>query len=456
MVIQIETASSRLQPKDPSISPGPSMKRERLERLRSDKPDVLYTSAPSGGVSTTSSRSLSSRTSNRSRVSSSQADSSTLFSDRTTAFSSLPQSCPTATTIDTELFDSIIQQQGPQRQTRNRVIDIDKMMKIIIGEVRREEVNYTTIVSPAHCGQLSSRAALAASSSTSADDRKESMEIEKALSPFRLPVSPSHEEVPETSTRRFPSRSVSTRSHTRGTNISTGLRGTVTCGSDTASISQATGAGNGGEVLGCVPEGLGSKETVIVPCFRLHNLYGAVTQDTGGDDNAGRNSSSTSVSGEAQHAPFPSIGARRKRPVGKATTKPSAGSLAPPHPHSHTCQQRDELTAGARNTFKDFLELTKDALVRSTHTVFGSDYDMDDEDDEFLETLNGTSGDSSRMQAAAVEKGREIISKDLFEAMIERLERQESRARDVSTLLLDTALVCVTNICFLFVERDLR
>lgn len=450
MVLQIGTASSRLQPKDPSTSPEPSMKRDRSERQRPDKRDVLRSSAPSGGVHTTSTRSLSSRTSSRSHVSSSEADSSTLFSDRTMAFSSLPQSCPTATTINTELFDSIIQQQGPQRQTRNRVIDIEKMMKIIIGEGRREEVNCAAIDSAARCGQHSSRASSAAATATSVDDQKDSMEIEKAFSHGRVSVSTCREGIPETSggsTRRFATRSVSTRSRARGTETSPGLRGTATCGSGTASISQATEAGDGGTVAGSVPEGLISKETVIVPCFRLHNLFGAATEDTGGnltqsagDGNADSNSSSTSSPGGAQHDPLPSIGARRKRPVGKATTKPSAGSMAPPHPHSHTCQPRDQPTAGAGDAFKDFLEVTKDSLVRSTHIIFGSDYDMDDEDEEFLETLNGghrTSGDSRKMQEADLEE----ISKDLFEAMIERLERQESRARDVSPLLVDAALV---------------
>lgn len=83
-----------------------------------------------------------------------------------------------------------------------------------------------------------------------------------------------------------------------------------------------------------------------------------------------------------------------------------------------------------------FLEQTKGALVRSTQAVLGSDYDMDDEDCAFLERVNksGASGGGGLGEAGEGESGEKwwAISADLFEAMIERLERQESRARDVS------------------------
>lgn len=82
------------------------------------------------------------------------------------------------------------------------------------------------------------------------------------------------------------------------------------------------------------------------------------------------------------------------------------------------------------------MEKTKGALVRSTQAVLGSDYDMDDEDSAFLELLNngGAGGGGGSGAAGEGELGEKwwAISADLFEAMIERLERQESRARDVS------------------------
>ena len=142
------------------------------------------------------------------------------------------------------------------------------------------------------------------------------------------------------------------------------------------------------------------------------------------------------------------MGSRRKRPAGKAAAASGAESIAPPQP------PRGGREAG-------FLERTKDSLVRSSHTVvFGSDYDLDDEDSAFLEQLNavnrGTSASdvgsgitsrpirnrSARNQGSAGgEKGSSeergcTISEELFEAMIERLERQESRARDVRVRLI--------------------
>lgn len=185
---------------------------------------------------------------------------------------------------------------------------------------------------------------------------------------------------------------------------------------------------------------MGSSDHVIVPKFRLHNLFSDSTALGGGE------------APEGGRMRTPGTGSRRKRPTGKAAAASGAESIAPPQP------PRGGREAG-------FLELTKDSLVRSSHTaVFGSDYDLDDEDCAFLEKLNapvssGSSGGgsggsggegggtgstnrpirirSTRNQGTAGGEGGSseekgwTISEELFEAMIEKLERQESRARDV-------------------------
>lgn len=114
-----------------------------------------------------------------------------------------------------------------------------------------------------------------------------------------------------------------------------------------------------------------------------------------------------------------------------AASASGAGSMAPPR-----------RGASARGREAGFLEQTKDALVRCTHAVLGRDYDMDDEDSAFLEQLNSSGGRASvsprgvgstaRGSAGHSGGNGPDIRADMFEAMIERLERQESRARDVS------------------------
>lgn len=153
---------------------------------------------------------------------------------------------------------------------------------------------------------------------------------------------------------------------------------------------------------------------MVVPQFRLHGLFGA---GGGADSNGG---AGEGVGREAKGA---AAGARRKRPTGTAVGS-GAGSIAPPQPRRGGVAEAGD--AG-------FLGRTKDSLVRSSFMVRGSDYDADEEDNEFLERLNanvaGAGGDSSKGLSG---RERWAVSSDLFEAMIERLERQESRARDVS------------------------
>lgn len=105
--------------------------------------------------------------------------------------------------------------------------------------------------------------------------------------------------------------------------------------------------------------------------------------------------------------------------------------MAPPRRSASAC-------GGGGGKQVGFLDQTKDALVRSTQAVFGSDYDMDDDDFAFLEQLNGGGSAEGGSKVATGgditgEKGW-AVSANLFEGMIERLERQESRARDVSFL----------------------
>lgn len=156
---------------------------------------------------------------------------------------------------------------------------------------------------------------------------------------------------------------------------------------------------------------------MVVPQFRLHGLFGA----GGGADSNGGAGAGEGVGREAKGA----AGARRKRPTGTAVGS-GAGSIAPPQP-----RRGGVVEAGDAG----FLGRTKDSLVRSSFMVRGSDYDADEEDMEFLERLNanvaGAGGDSSRGLSGGE---RSAVNADLFEAMIERLERQESRARDVSCI----------------------
>ncbi|CAM9985423.1 unnamed protein product, partial [Laminaria digitata] len=211
----------------------------------------------------------------------------------------------------------------------------------------------------------------------------------------------------------------------RGSAASTATAATTTAGAATTASTAAAAAAGGGSTAQAKAGATGSSDHhVIVPKFRLHSLFSS------GDSTAPEVGGGVTTFG---------TGSRRKRPAGKATAASGAESIAPPQP------PRGGREAG-------FLEHTKGSLVRSSHTVFGSDYDLDDEDCAFLEQLNainsssgsnssggGVGGSSStnrpiRSRSARNQGGSAggggsgleergwAMSEDLFEAMIERLE----------------------------------
>ena len=79
-----------------------------------------------------------------------------------------------------------------------------------------------------------------------------------------------------------------------------------------------------------------------------------------------------------------------------------------------------------------FLAETKDALVRCSEVIRGDDYDLDDEDQDFLTDLHQKD-----------DAGKWILSMNLFEALVEQLERQEARMRDVSAVRVLVLACCV-------------
>lgn len=116
--------------------------------------------------------------------------------------------------------------------------------------------------------------------------------------------------------------------------------------------------------------------------------------------------------------------AGRKRPAAAAAAsgRSGAGYMAPP-PAPRT-------GAGlARERWRfSYAGVAKGSRVRSEHVCRGNDYDMDGEDSDFLRELNaanGCFGDGEGDQSWAV-------GCDLFESLMERLERQDTRERDVS------------------------
>ena len=260
--------------------------------------------------------------------------------------------------------------------------------------------------------------------------------------------------------RRHGGRCGAAGARARGTPASPGNRGSDASAAAVAGASPpaaaAAGATAGGSAAQAKGGPKGANDHVIVPKFRLHTLFNDSTAPGGGEAPDGGDMTT------------PGTGSRRKRPAGKAA---AAGSIAPPQP-----------PRGGRET--GFLALTKDSLVRSSHTaVFGSDYDLDDEDCAFLEQLNATSSGSSgggsggnggecdgnrntnrpirnrsaRNQGSAGGGGGSseakgwTISEELFEAMIEKLERQESRARDVRVRVVipcpGTWCICFQHAC---------
>ncbi|CAN0187013.1 unnamed protein product, partial [Ectocarpus sp. 8 AP-2014] len=193
-----------------------------------------------------------------------------------------------------------------------------------------------------------------------------------------------------------------------------------------AQISAATATGEGGTRVDGRETEAAKTDNVICPQFRLHNLFGTgSTTTTTTSDNDDNQSGQTSGK--------PTLAPRRKRPVKTVAGATREGrSMAPPRRSASAC-------GGGGGKQVGFLDQTKDALVRSTQAVFGSDYDMDDDDFAFLEQLNGarSARGGSKMATGGDFTGEKgwAVSANLFEGMIERLERQESRARDTMVLV---------------------
>lgn len=313
------------------------------------------------------------------------------------------------------------QQQQPQRQTRKRPVDPDKPMKVFIGEDSGGGGNNISSSSnPSSSGENTSSEYRQAVQNLEAfahgkNGCNKAATMANGGTRGSAASSRSNGSMTSSSSRRHGARCSGARA--RGAAASPAKASSSSA--STASAKQAPKAsvpGGGGPSAAEIS----AKDNVICPQFRLHNLFGT-TAAGNGEREGGRNSGTGS------------LGSRRRRPAKTAAGASGAGSMAPPR-RSASARGGD----GGRET--GFLEETKDALVRSTQAVLGSDYDMDDEDSAFLEQLNSggsaatnpSRGGSTRGSGGhSGEKGW-VISADLFEAMIERLERQESRARDVS------------------------
>lgn len=204
--------------------------------------------------------------------------------------------------------------------------------------------------------------------------------------------------------------------------------------------------------------------SVPIPKFREHGLF-----ETWDAEDCGQAGCSASEGGGEQGAadePIASArvvrGARRKRFVaaGSAEARLGGGPMAPPLPPRGGVSAFSSVTAGAsaaglrsssrrsgadtagrgftsdvgRDLPRDeelaspLQSLDPPRIMARPYVVTGSDYDVDDDDVKFLATLNAeASGGQWRGQQQST-----VIGTDLFEDMIERLERQEDRARDVS------------------------
>lgn len=464
VLAQMGGGSSRLQRPDPSISPPPTRKRGRPtneERLRREndcgRPASQgrgQRSLPVGAARSSLPRSNASGVSDRRAVESlpsrlDAASSASTAAAAAAAVSSIPAA--TATSAVSSSFPSWPFQQQPQRLTRTRPVDQDRMMQVFIGE------------GPSKGPRSGSGSSSSSSSNTSTSDLGEAVQTLEAFAHQRSGGS-SRDNTQGVATsassrnggarhgssgtagvsRRHGGRCGAAGAHARGTSASPGRRGSAASAAAVAAAPPAAAAAAGGTAGGSVAQAkagpTGPNDHVIVPKFRLHNLFSDSSAPGGGEAPGGVDMT------------IPGTGSRRKRPAGlKAAAASGAASIAPPQP-----------PRGGRET--GFLALTKDSLVRSSHTaVFGSDYDLDYEDCAFLEQLNAVSSASSgggggsnageggvnantnrpvrnrsaRNQGGAGGEGGSseakgcIISEELFEAMIEKLERQESRARDV-------------------------
>ncbi|CAM9263671.1 unnamed protein product, partial [Sphacelaria rigidula] len=207
--------------------------------------------------------------------------------------------------------------------------------------------------------------------------------------------------------------------------------------------------------------------SVPIPKFREHGLF-----ETWDAEDCGQAGCSASEGGGEQGAadePIASArvvrGARRKRFVaaGSAEARLGGGPMAPPLPPRGGVSAFSSVTAGAsaaglrsssrrsgadtagrgftsdvgRDLPRDeelaspLQSLDPPRIMARPYVVTGSDYDVDDDDVKFLATLNAeASGGQWRGQQQST-----VIGTDLFEDMIERLERQEDRARDRKNLM---------------------
>lgn len=194
--------------------------------------------------------------------------------------------------------------------------------------------------------------------------------------------------------------------------------------------------------------------TISVPNYREHGLFGR--SDDGGVTSTG------TCSGEAALIEVRGgAGARRRRPACAVPGGASSGGGSIPPPGAPRCGvssvhvsesdvTRDGgrtirlrgaeagVAAGSRGKKGDKIgagvgtESGEDRprILARSWVVRGSDYDADDEDIEFLAELN------KEMGVEGVDDDEEswVVTTALFEDMVEKLELQDSRARDVSNM----------------------
>ncbi|CAN0504339.1 unnamed protein product, partial [Ectocarpus sp. 12 AP-2014] len=324
-------------------------------------------------------------------------------------------------------------EQKPQRQTRQRPVDPDKLMKVCVersdgggdntssSNSSRGRNNSTQHDQAVQNPNLDHGEEYLASSASNACSSKASRGGGTSSRPHSNCIA--NGAVTSSSRRHVVRFSSGVASRSGGTSKRrappSSASNTTTTTPVSAQVSAATATREGGVRVEGRETEAAKTDNVVCPQFRLHNLFGAgnTTTTANTDDNQSGQSSGK-----------PTFGPRRKRPVktGAGATR-EGRSMAPPRRSASAC-------GGGGGQHVGFLDQTKDALVRSTQAVFGSDYDMDDDDFAFLEQLNGGRSAGGGLKVATGgdftgEKGW-AVSANLFEGMIERLERQESRARD--------------------------
>ncbi|CAM9188830.1 unnamed protein product [Ectocarpus fasciculatus] len=331
-------------------------------------------------------------------------------------------------------------EQQPQRQTRQRPVDPDKLIKVCVersdgggdsmpssnsSRGRNTSAQHNQAVQNLN---LDHREKYPASSLANASSSKASRGGATSSRPHSNGIA--NGTVTSSSRRHVVRFSSGVASRSRGTSgrrtppSSASNTTTTTPVSAQQQVSAATATGGGGTRVGRETES-SKTDNVVCPQFRLHNLFGTGNTTTTTADNDDNQSGQTS--GKT------TLGPRRKRPVKTGAGAAREGrSMAPPRRSASACGDGGGKQVG-------FLDQTKDALVRSTQAVFGSDYDMDDDDFAFVEQLNGgrSAGGGSKKATGSDFTGEKgwAVSANLFEGMIERLERQESRARDTMVLV---------------------